>query len=60
MGLTIYYGMKTKAEADAARKLVARMYKRIAKLPWDEVTEVFEIDPPGWEARVHEVGGGRD
>jgi hypothetical protein len=46
MGLTIYYGMKTKSGADGARKLVARMYKRIAKLPWDKITEVFEIDPP--------------
>lgn len=46
MGLTLYYGMKAKFDADAARKTVARMYKRIARLPWDEVTEVFEIDPP--------------
>jgi hypothetical protein len=46
MGLTIYYGMKTKADADSARGLVERMYERIAKLPWDELTEVYEVDPP--------------
>jgi len=46
MGLTIYYGMKTKCDADAARKLVSGMHKRVAKLPWDTVSEAFEIDPP--------------
>src|SRR5437899_6118776 len=46
MGVTIYYGMKTKADADAARGLAGRMYQAVAKLPWDEVSEVFEIDPP--------------
>lgn len=46
MGLTIYYGMKAKIDADAARKVVARMQQRISKLHWDEVSEVFEIDPP--------------
>lgn len=46
MGLTIYYGMKIKCDAAVARKLVARMHRRIARLPWDHMTEVFEIDPP--------------
>jgi hypothetical protein len=46
MGLTVYYGMKTRADANAARRMVARMYQRIRKLAWDEVSEVLEIDPP--------------
>jgi hypothetical protein len=33
MGLTIYYGLKAKIGVDAARKVVARMHQRIAKLP---------------------------
>jgi hypothetical protein len=46
MGLTIYYSLKTKATPDAARGIVARMHQAISKLPWDKVSQVFEIDPP--------------
>src|ERR1041385_1304902 len=46
MGLTIYYSFKTKASAESARDIVARMHEAISKLPWDKVSKVFEIDPP--------------
>jgi hypothetical protein len=59
MGLTIYYGMKTKCDADSARKVVAGMQKRIAKLPWDQMTEVFEIDPPDGKYVFEKAKGDR-
>lgn len=46
MGLSIYYRLKAKVDADGARRLVERMRESIAALPFDGVSDVFEIDPP--------------
>src|SRR6266545_757037 len=46
MGLSIYYRLKAKVDAEGARRLVRRMHAVVRKLPFDEVSECFEIDPP--------------
>jgi hypothetical protein len=46
MGLTIYYSWKTKTDADSARALIRKLHARVSKLPFDDVSQVFECDPP--------------
>jgi hypothetical protein len=46
MGLSIYYRMKIKTDAAGARRLVRRLHRFVAKLPFDHVSEVEEYDPP--------------
>lgn len=46
MGLTIYYRWKIKADANAARSLVRKLHARVSKLPFDQVTDVSEYNPP--------------
>lgn len=46
MGLSIYYRLKASCDADGARSLVGRLRELVATLPFDEVTEVHEYDPP--------------
>ena len=46
MGLTVYYDWKTKADVRAARRMIARCHALALKLPFDDVSEIFEQDPP--------------
>lgn len=46
MGLSIYYHLKAKTDADGARDYVARLHKFVKKLSFDQVTPIFEYDPP--------------
>ncbi|HXE52382.1 MAG TPA: hypothetical protein VN541_05170 [Tepidisphaeraceae bacterium] len=38
--------MKVRVGADRARDLVRRMHAFVAKLPFDDVSQIFEYDPP--------------
>src|SRR5258707_4924558 len=46
MGLTIYYDWKTKADLPLARRMIAKFRAMALKLPFDEVSEIREQDPP--------------
>jgi hypothetical protein len=46
MGLTVYYDWKTKIDLASARRLIAKFRAMALKLPFDEVSEIHEQDPP--------------
>jgi len=46
MGLTIYYDWKTKTDPSSARRLIAKFRAIAGNLPFDEVSEIYEQDPP--------------
>jgi hypothetical protein len=46
MGLTAYYDWKTKTDLASARRLIAKFRAIALKLPFDEVSEIREQDPP--------------
>jgi len=46
MGLTVYYDWKTKTDLPDARRLIAKFRALALKLPFDDVTEIYEQDPP--------------
>lgn len=46
MGLSIYYRWKAKIGIDEARSLVTRLHEFAKHLPFDNVSPVFEYDPP--------------
>lgn len=46
MGLTVYYDWKTRIDPSAARRMIARFRAMATKLPFDEVSEIYEQDPP--------------
>jgi hypothetical protein len=46
MGLTVYYEWKTKSDSRSARRLIAKLRDLAVKLPFDDVSEIFEQDPP--------------
>ncbi|HEY2587897.1 MAG TPA: hypothetical protein VGI81_19290 [Tepidisphaeraceae bacterium] len=46
MGLTIYYRTKAKVGPDAARELVRQLHASVSKLPFDEVSQLYEYDSP--------------
>ncbi|HEV3415620.1 MAG TPA: hypothetical protein VG056_02355 [Pirellulales bacterium] len=46
MGLTVYYEWKTKSDLPSARRLIAKFRSLALKLPFDEISEIFEQDPP--------------
>jgi len=50
MGLTVYYDWKTKIDAISARRLIVKFRARALKLPFDEVTDIYEQDPPDGES----------
>ncbi len=50
MGLTVYYDWKTKIDLPAARRLIAKFRALALKLPFDEVSEIHEQDPPDGRA----------
>jgi hypothetical protein len=46
MGLTVYYDWKIKTDFRRARRLIARFRTLALKLPFDELSEISEQDPP--------------
>ncbi|MBY0526573.1 MAG: hypothetical protein K2R98_24470 [Gemmataceae bacterium] len=46
MGLTVYYDWKTKIDLPIARRLIAKFRAMAVKLPFDDVSEIYEQDPP--------------
>jgi hypothetical protein len=46
MGLTVSYEWKTKADLASARRLVVKFRALALKLPFDEISEIYEQDPP--------------
>lgn len=50
MGLTVYYDWKGKCDPGSARRMIARFHAVALKLPFDEVSEIHEQDPPDGKA----------
>jgi hypothetical protein len=46
MGLTVHYDWKTKIDLPSARRLIAKFRAIALKLPFDDVSEIYEQDPP--------------
>src|ERR1700730_13943026 len=46
MGLTVYYDWKTKTDLSSARRMIAKFRAVALKLPFDQVSEIHEQDPP--------------
>jgi hypothetical protein len=46
MGLTVYYDWKARFDQTAARRMIRRFRTLALKLPFDEVSEIFEQDAP--------------
>src|SRR4051794_13994280 len=46
MGLTVYYNWKIKADAHSARRLIAKFHVAARKLPFDDISDIYEQDPP--------------
>lgn len=46
MGLTVHYKWKTRADAASARRMIVKLHAMARELPFDEVSEVYEQDPP--------------
>jgi hypothetical protein len=46
MGLTVHYDWKTKCDVSKARRLIVRFQSLARKLPFGEVSEVYEQDAP--------------
>ncbi|HEY2415242.1 MAG TPA: hypothetical protein VGI40_23570 [Pirellulaceae bacterium] len=47
MGLSVCYDWKTKADLARARRLISKFHGLAKKLPFDDVSEIYEQDPPG-------------
>src|SRR5712692_4845156 len=50
MGLTVYYDWKTKADLPSARRMIVKFRAMALKLPFDEVSEIYEQDPPSGQS----------
>ena len=50
MGLTVYYDWKTKTDLASARRMIAKFRAIALKLPFDDVSEIYEQDPPDRKA----------
>jgi hypothetical protein len=46
LGLTLYYDWKIKSDPAQARRMIVKFHAMALKLPFDEVTEIYEQDPP--------------
>lgn len=46
MGLTVYYDWKIKTDLRSARRMIAKFHAIAQKLPFDDVSEIYEQDPP--------------
>jgi hypothetical protein len=53
MGLTVYYDWKTKADTASARRMIVKFRAIAQKLPFDEISEIHEQDPPDGESAFH-------
>lgn len=56
MGLTVHYDWKTQTDLPSARRLIVKFHAIALKLPFDEVTEILEQDPPDgkWAFRPYD------
>jgi len=57
MGLSVSYEWKTKTDLPSARRLIARFRTLALKLPFDEVSEIYEQDPPDRESAYRRYDG---
>jgi hypothetical protein len=57
MGLTVYYDWKTKTDVNAARRLIAKFRAIALKLPFDEVSEIFEQNSPDAKSAFRKYDG---
>jgi hypothetical protein len=46
MGLTVYYDWKIKTDLSSARRMITKFRAIALRLPFDEVSEIHEQDPP--------------
>lgn len=46
MGLTVHYDWKIKTGPAEARRLIARFHAIAKRLPFDDISEIYEQDPP--------------
>jgi hypothetical protein len=46
MGLSVHYEWKSKCDVPSARRMIVKFRALALKLPFDEVTEIYEQDPP--------------
>jgi hypothetical protein len=46
MGLTVHYEWKVKCDLARARRMITKVRATALKLPFDNVTEIYEQDPP--------------
>lgn len=51
MGLTIFYEWKAKADAQSARLTISKLHSLAQQLPFDEVSEIYEQDPPDGQSK---------
>jgi len=56
MGLTVYYDWKTKTDLPSARRMIVKFRAAALKLPFDEVSEIYEQDPPDGKRAFHRCG----
>jgi hypothetical protein len=54
MGLTVYYDWKTKTDLPSARRLIAQFRALALRLPFDEVSEILEQDPPDGKSAIRQ------
>jgi hypothetical protein len=47
MGLTLHYEWKAERDSAAARRAVERFHALAGELPFDRISEIFELRPPG-------------
>jgi hypothetical protein len=57
MGLTVHYEWKTKADLAAARTMIARFRDAALTLPFDDVSEIYEQNPPDGQHRFRAYDG---
>lgn len=57
MGLSLSYEWKTKTDLPSARRLIARFRALALKLPFDEVSEIYEQDSPDGKSAFRRYAG---
>jgi len=57
MGLTIYYDWKVKSDLSSARRMIVRFRSIAQKLLFDDVSEIFEQDPPEGKTQFQKYKG---
>src|SRR5262249_3107355 len=58
MGLTLYYAWRIRADVRKARRMVARFRAISLKLPFDDVSEIYEQDAPDGESPFRSYDSG--